>query len=284
MENQNGSGKSATPFIIIGLIFLATIAGIWWISQSGAPGKTTDQNVNNGGNNESQTQQAIDTYAKASAGASPEHFKGSQSATVLVEEFADFQCPACKDMHKTVNEINAAYGSQIKFVFRNYPLIQTHPKAYDAAVAAEAAGLQGKFWEMQNLLFTNQEKWSFEPNHRNIFAEYAKTIGLDVDKFSQDSLGITAKSRVDADMQRGNEVGIRSTPTIFVNGKPIAFEQSTVEGIKAAIDAELKKSAPVADDKKPVAEGNNNANSGDQKKEEKSSDDGSNSEANTEKK
>lgn len=277
MENQKESGKSATPFVIIGLIFLATIAGIWWISQSGAPAEATDQNTNTGGNTQSLTQQALDTYAKAPAGASPEHFKGSPTSTVLVEEFADFQCPACKDIHKTVNEINAAYGSRIKFVFRNYPLIQVHPKAYDAAVAAEAAGLQGKFWEMQNLLFTNQENWSMETNHRKVFEEYAKTLALDVDKFTQDSLGITAKSRVDADMQRGNGVGIRSTPTIFVNGKPLAFEQSTIEGIKAAIDAELEKTAPAAEEKKPDSEGNNNTGSGDQKKDEKASDNGSNS-------
>ncbi|MEZ5346397.1 MAG: thioredoxin domain-containing protein [Pyrinomonadaceae bacterium] len=277
MENENKSGKSAAPFIIIGLIILATIAGIWWISQSGAPGGETNTN------SAESTPRTEDTYAKAPAGAVPEHFKGSQTATVVVEEFADFQCPACRDMHKTVNEINAAYGSQIKFVFRNYPLIQTHPKAYDAAVAAEAAGLQGKFWEMQNLLFTNQEKWSTEPNHRSIFAEYAKTIGLDMDKFSQDSLGINAKSRVDADMQRGNGVGIRSTPTIFVNGKPLAFEQSTVEGIKAAIDAELKRTAPKTEENSDAA-GNNNAGSGDEKKDEPSAGNTSNSESNSEKK
>ncbi|MCB1025010.1 MAG: thioredoxin domain-containing protein, partial [Acidobacteria bacterium] len=242
--------------------------------------ETTDQNTNSA----SQTDQSADTYAKAPAGAVPEHYKGSPTSSVLVEEFADFQCPACAEMHKVVNEINAAYGSRIKFVFRNYPLIQVHPKAYDAAVAAEAAGLQGKFWEMQNMLFTNQQTWSTDPNHRKIFEEYAKTIGLDVEKFTNDSLGLNAKSRVDADMQRGNGVGIRSTPTIFVNGKSLTFEQSTVEGIKAAVDAELKKSGAESAEEKPEAEGNNNAAPGDQKKDEKPSEGESNSESNTEKK
>ncbi len=244
------TGKGATPFLIIGLIFLATIAGIWWISKSGNTPTATNQNTS--GNTVAQQ---TNKYSNAPAGATPEMFKGSQSAIVLVEEFADFQCGACAAKHSVFNEISAEYGSRIKFVFRNYPLIGTHPKAYDAAVAVEAAGLQNKFWEMQNLLFANQQTWSGNPTHRNAFKEYAKKIGIDVEKFTNDSLGIVAKNRVDADMKRGNAIGLQSTPSVYVNGKSVPFEQMTVAGLKQAIDAEFKRLEP-AKEVQPKSEEN----------------------------
>lgn len=243
---ENEGGSSITPFLIIGLILLATIAGIWWISQSGASSETA--NSNSAENSNSANQSSGDVYAKAPPGASPSHFKGGESATVLVEEFADFQCGACAQKHPVFNELMSEYGNKIKFVFRNYPL-PMHNKAYEAAVAAEAAGLQGKFWEMQNLLFANQQKWIADSGHRRLFDEYAKTIGIDVEKFNNDFLGVAAKTRVDADMKRGNGVGLKSTPTLFVNGKSIAYELMTLEGLKPIIDAELKKSESGDDDK-----------------------------------
>ncbi len=252
------TSSSATPMIIIGLIFLATIAGIWWISQSGGETETAAPNANSSGTSE-QNQQAVNLYANAPPGASPEWFKGSPNANVVIEEFADFQCGACAEKHSVFNELNAIYGSKIKFVFRNYPLITQHQKAYDAAVAVEAAGMQGKFWEMQNLLFQNQQTWSSDTNHRKLFEGYAQTIGLDVDKFTADSLGLITKNRVDADMQRGNGLAIRSTPSVFINGKPWPFEQMTVEGMKSAIDAELKRLSPETEepkaDDKPQSDG-----------------------------
>ncbi len=230
--------SSATPFLIIGIIAIVTIGGIWMISQSGNSSADDNQNKTATGNTPNRQTNA---YANAPAGASPEKFKGSQSASVVVEEFADFQCGACAAKHSVFNETVSNYGNKIKFVFRNYPLIGTHPKAYDAAVALEAAGLQNKFWEMQNLLFANQQTWSSDPNHRSVFKGYAKTIGIDEEKFTNDSLGIVAKNRVDADMKRGNALSLRSTPTVFVNGKSVPFEQMTIDGLKRVIDAELKR-------------------------------------------
>lgn len=252
---ENEGGSSFAPILIIGLILLATIAGIWWISQSGSTTGTDTANANKTDNANGANQSAADLYAKAPQGATPEHFKGDASATVLVEEFADFQCAACAQKHSVFNELMSEYGGKIKFVFRNYPL-PMHNKAYEAAVASEAAGLQGKFWEMQNLLFSNQQKWVSDAGHRKLFDEYAKTIGIDVEKFNNDFLGINAKTRVDADMKRGNALSLQSTPSLFVNGKSIAFEQMTLDALKPIIDAELKKSEPAeektsgTDDKK----------------------------------
>ncbi len=240
---ENEGGSSIAPIAIIGLILLATIGGIWWISQSGAKSGTENANANMTNNGNTANQSAAAAYAKAPQGATPEHFKGGANATVLVEEYADFQCGACAGKHAVFNELMSEYGNKIKFVFRNYPL-PMHNKAYEAAVASEAAGLQGKFWEMQNLLFTNQQKWVADSGHRKLFDEYAKTIGIDVEKFNNDFLGINAKTRVDADMKRGNALSLQSTPSLFVNGKPVIFEQMTLEALKPIIDAELKKSEP----------------------------------------
>ena len=245
VAKETGSSNPA-PIVIIGLIILATIVGIWWISQSGAKKGVSNTNSSNG--QTAQTQQPKSNYSTAPAGASPERFKGSQNASVVIEEFADFQCGACAQKHSVFNEINSAYGSKVKFVFRHYPLIRQHPKAYDAAVASEAAGFQNKFWEMQNLIFANQLKWINDPNHRKAFEGYAKTLNLDVEKFTTDSLGLNAKNRVDADMRRGNALALSSTPTLFINGKPVSYEQMTVPGIKAVVDGELARMAPKKDE------------------------------------
>ena len=247
---ENEGGSSIAPIIIIGLILLATIAGIWFISQSGE--KSGTANANKADNSNSAAQSAADVYAKAPLGASPAHYKGGANATVLVEEYADFQCGACAGKHSVFNELMSEYGNKIKFVFRNYPL-PMHPKAYEAAVASEAAGLQGKFWEMQNLLFSNQQKWVADAGHRKLFDEYAKTVGIDVEKFNNDFLGINAKTRVDADMKRGNALSLQSTPSLFINGKPIAFELMTLEALKPVIDAELKKTES-PDEEEPQAD------------------------------
>ena len=238
-ENKTGEKKSSAPFLIIGAIALATIFGIYVVSQSGkkADPAPSDSNVNA----VDAGKAARDNYAKAPGGATPANMLGSESAAVVVEEFADFQCPTCGVVHPKIKEVISQYGSQIKFVFRNYPLTQIHPNAYDAAVASEAAGAQGKFWQMQDMIFKNQPTWSTQPNARPTFKDYAEKIGLDAERFESDSLSMTAKSRVDADMERGRALNITSTPTILVNGVPIPFPQLEVEAMKKIIDAEIER-------------------------------------------
>ena len=167
---------------------------------------------------------------------------GSQNSPVTVEEFADFQCPTCGAKHPLMKEIISTYGSRIKFIFRDFPLqIPAHDKAYNAAVAAEAAGLQGKFWEMQNQLFSNQQAWTANPDYNKIWEGYAEKIGLDVEKFKNDIAGLSAKARVDADLARGRALNVSSTPSVFINGMLVPFEQMTSEGMRQIIDGELEK-------------------------------------------
>ena len=167
---------------------------------------------------------------------------GSPTASVTLEEFADFQCGACASVHPVVKEIQSTYGSRIRVVFRNYPL-PMHDKGYDAAVVAEAAGLQGKFWAMQDQLFSNQQNWATAPNYKELWAGYAEKIGLDIQKFQSDVAGIAAKSRVDQDIVRAKAMGVSSTPTVYLNGQSIPYTDVNVQALRRIIDAELQRTA-----------------------------------------
>jgi len=237
-KNSNNSNNSSLPLVIIGLVLIAAIGGGWWLyNKNSTSSKSGNTAVANRAANTART-----PPPNAPIGAQPPNLLGSPNAVVTVEEFADFQCPTCGVMHPKMKELTSIYGSRIKFIFRNYPLaIPAHDKAYDAAVAAEAAGLQGRFWDMQNLLFTNQAAWSSNPDYRKVWEEYASKIGLDVEKFKNDMAGLNAKSRVDADLQRGRALNLSSTPSIFINGVSIPFEQMNIETMRQIIDAELQK-------------------------------------------
>ena len=198
--------------------------------------------TNNNKSTNSSSKSAAELYSKALPGAVPPESLGAPNAPVTLEEFADFQCPTCAAMHPKVQELRAAYGDRLRIIYRNFPLkIPAHDKNYEAAVAAEAAGLQGKFWDMQNLLFTNQQTWSIAPTYRQIFEDYAQKLGLDVEKFKTDMAGLVTKNRVDADLQRANSLGLNSTPSFFINGNPVKLDDLNVEGMKRMIDAELQK-------------------------------------------
>lgn len=183
---------------------------------------------------------ALETYKNAPPGAQPPNMLGSATATVTVEEFADFQCPSCAQVHGMMKNIQSNYGNRIKFIYRHFPLSQLHKNAYDASLAAEAAGQQNRFWDMQNQLFTNQQAWSTSAEVRPIFVDYAQKMGLDVQKFQSDMLAMSTKLRVDADIKRGNALNLNSTPSVFINGKSVAFQQLNVEALRALIDAELQ--------------------------------------------
>lgn len=239
--------KSNAPMLIIGVVLMiAVIGGLWYFQQSRAktPGST---DTNSNGTPKPQSTQSNTIPPTALPGANPPNSFGSPSAQVVLEEFADFQCPQCGAKHPVFNEIKSMYGSRIYFVFRENPLnIPAHDKSYEAAVAAEAAGMQGKFWDMQNMLFSNQQAWTAAPTYKQIWKDYASKIGLNTDRWESDMAGIAAKGRVDSDLQRSKSIGVNSTPTLYLNGKAFPFEKMTVDGLKAAIDEELQKGSKPA--------------------------------------
>lgn len=240
MADKTEKPKSNAPLLIIGAVLIAALLGGWYFFSSS---KTTS-NANTTRNTNTPRPQTS-SLASAPKGADPPNQIGPPNAAVTIEEFADFQCPQCAAAHPILSDIKSAYSGRIRFIFRNLPLaIPAHDKAYNAAVAAEAAGMQGKFWQMQDLLFQNQKTWSADPNYRNLWKEYATRIGLNVDKWETDMAGLGAKTRVNADMERARAAGVNSTPTLFVNGVEIPFVQMTGASLRQIIDAELAKAAP----------------------------------------
>jgi protein-disulfide isomerase len=179
---------------------------------------------------------------------------------VTLEEFGDFQCPTCGLLHPVLKDMEKEFGSQIRVIFREFPLAQTHQHAIAAARAAEAAGLQGKFWDMYNLLFTNQQQWSNDPNYKQTFKGYAEKIGLDVDKWETDMVGMAARGRVQADMDRGKALQIGSTPTIYINGKAVPYPDMNVATMQKLIEEELKAAQAPQQSAPAAAASSNNSN------------------------
>lgn len=229
--------SSGVPLIIIGAVLAAAVVGGYFYYNSTKTPPEPPGNV--ASNNNSRAKQST----TAPLGATPPNLMGSTTANVTIEEFADFQCGACASVHPVLKEIQSTYGSRIRFIFRNFPLaIPAHDKAYEAAVAVEAVGMQDrtKFWAMQNLLFENQQAWTASPNYRQIWEGYVQQIGLDVEKFKTDAAGRDAKARVDADLARGRGMSVDSTPTLLVNGKNIPLQSITVSNLRQVIDAEIQ--------------------------------------------
>lgn len=238
MSKNQQKNSSSTPLIFIGVVLAIAVIGGYWLYNTSAPANTIPVISNSAAANNNTPNLAANAPAGAPLGV---NVAGSATAVVTVEEFADYQCGSCAQAHPILKEIKSIYGSRIKFIFRHYPL-PGHDKSYDASVATEAAGLQGpaKFWQFQDLLFQNQHVWSRDPNFREIWLGYAKQIGLDVEKFKADMAGVGTKSRVDQDLQRGRGLGVSSTPTVFINDKPVHFQQINVAALRQLIDTELQ--------------------------------------------
>lgn len=169
-----------------------------------------------------------------------QHVIGQGTSGVTLVEYGDYECPFCEQYYPTVKSIQTEYGDKIKFQFRNFPLTNLHRNAFAAARAAEAAALQGKFWEMHDALYdpSNYQQWSSASNPNTLFEAYAGQLGLNVAKYKTDFASDTVNSAINADMAEGNRLGITGTPTFFLNGKKteIANDQKAFEKvINAAI-------------------------------------------------
>jgi protein-disulfide isomerase len=158
--------------------------------------------------------------------------KGAQTAKVTLVEFSDFQCPFCKRVGPTLEQIEKTYGDKVRIAFKHLPL-PMHPQAESAARAAEAAHRQGKFWEMHDKLFADQQGLS-----EAAYEKHAKELGLDLERFKKDYASPEVKARVDADMREANQLGVNGTPGFFVNGRFLSGAQP-FEAFKTLIDQEL---------------------------------------------
>lgn len=159
--------------------------------------------------------------------------KGNPNAKVYLVEFSDFQCPACKSFKPTVDSIFIKYKDKLVFGYRHFPLSQ-HLFAQKAAQTAEAAGEQGKFWEMYDYLFTNQSNFSDQ-----FFSEAATNVGLDKSKFDKDIDSEAIKNKITKDISVGQKLGVDSTPTFFLNGKKLTL--FSFDDLLKAVDEAVNK-------------------------------------------
>lgn len=169
--------------------------------------------------------------ATADSGNIADHVEGNRDGKVMIVEYGDFQCPSCGGAYPNIKTLMAEYGDRVGLVFRNFPLTSIHPNAKVAAAAAEAAGLQGKYWEMHDLLYTNQNSWKDlgTGQRTDAFVGFANQLNLDATKFTSDLSNADITKKINFDMELGKANSVSATPTFFVNGEKL--DDATAGGI-----------------------------------------------------
>jgi protein-disulfide isomerase len=160
------------------------------------------------------------------------HLRGPESAKVTLVEFGDYQCPSCKAFHPLVQELLSRYPQQVRLEFHHYPLVSIHGNAMAASLAVEAAGEQGKYWEMHDLIFETQEQWSKNPNPEPDFLALAGRLGLNQNQFMQSMRSPQLQDRVLQDVVRAREANVEAVPTFFIDGQ----KQNIPLSISAFVD------------------------------------------------
>ena len=169
----------------------------------------------------SQQSTETKTYEESLLVGENPHVEGAAEPKVTIVEFGDFQCPACSASHPITKQVLGQYGDSVKFVFRHFPL-EMHDHAFDAARAAEAAGAQGKFWEMHDKLYENQEDWAEKDDYLAKFEVYAKDIGLNLDEYKKAMADKPYDPIISKGLTDGTAAGVNATPTFFINGQKMA--------------------------------------------------------------
>ncbi|HEU5187567.1 MAG TPA: thioredoxin domain-containing protein [Candidatus Saccharimonadales bacterium] len=195
-----------TKWIIFGVIIVAIFGGIIFLNRTNTP--------------EFKGNPAkIITDAPIA-----DHYTGPEDQKVVLIEYGDFQCPACSKIYPTVEELKAKYKGKLTFIFRNRPLTNIHPNALAASTVAEAAGLQGKFFPMYDLLYQNQSAWSSAStaDRGAIFEGFASQLGLDLDKYRADLKSADIVTKIGRDRSTATTHGANSTPTFVLNGQKMS--------------------------------------------------------------
>jgi protein-disulfide isomerase len=221
---------SKKAWIIFGVIVVAFLGGLIYFSSKN---KIDVSNVNTN---------AIST-ANPNNGNIADHVFGKADSKVILVEYGDYQCPGCGSAYPLVKKLTEKYKGQLAFVFRNFPIASKHPNARAAASAAEAAGLQGKFWEMHDLLYDNQASWeNLNSTDRGpFFVDYAKQLGLDEAKFKKDMESANVSQKINYDQAVGKEAGADATPTFILNGKKFSTDDwSTEQKFEDLLKKEMK--------------------------------------------
>ena len=171
-----------------------------------------------------------------------DHVRGSRKSKVVLIEVGDFQCPSCASYYPTVKQLEEKYSDKVTFVFRHYPIIGIHPNAFAAARAAEAAGKQGKFFEMHDKLYETQSLWGLvSTNQQGLFEGYAKELNLNIDQFKTDYASEAVASRINRDVASAQQLGITGTPSFMLNGKKITTPANSIDAFSTVLDDALRQ-------------------------------------------
>jgi protein-disulfide isomerase len=186
------------------------------------------------------------TTSAPETGSGEIHSVGSATAGLTLEEFGDFQCPPCGLLSAPLNQLVQEFQPHLRLVYRNFPL-PVHLHAREAALAAEAAGLQGKFWEMHDLLYREQAVWSKATNVQFLFNTYANLIGIDAKRFAVDAASERTKELVEKDESRGKSLEVKNTPTLFLNGTAVDPKDLSPATLRGLVAAAVKKKIETSD-------------------------------------
>jgi protein-disulfide isomerase len=211
--------KRYLPFAIIAAVLLMAILAGALMYQSSAP----------------QTS----TAPPPTPGADTPTAQDKRAGTIMLEEFGDYQCPPCGNLHPVLKTIKEEFGDRIQFVFHHFPLMQIHPHALAASQAAVAAGFQWRFWEMHDLIYKNQSAWSSATDAQPFFLSYARQLGIDVSRFMNDAANPRTIAIIQSDLQRGQTLGVNSTPTVFIDGREVPFKNLTLDNLRNEIRSRL---------------------------------------------
>lgn len=161
-----------------------------------------------------------------------DHQTGNFKSRLTLVEYGDYQCPYCRHAHPMVQRLLRELGGELKFVFRHFPLKEIHPQAGTAALSAEAAAQQGKFWQMHDLLFENQDQF----NKKSIFLDLAEELGLNLGKFIIDRRDEDIANKVEKDFHSGIYSGVNRTPTFFLNESKVYTYDGTYESLASSVE------------------------------------------------
>jgi len=229
--------KENSLFIIALVLIFVAVAGVWFLSKQ-----------------KTKSHESEDI-------ASVSHIKGNPNAEAKLVEYSDLECPACASFHVLLKPLLEKLGDNISFEYKHFPLTSLHPKAISAAIAAEAAGKQGKFFEFHDWLFENRSEWIDSKNTEVVFVKQAEKLGLDTVKFKADLKAKSTREKVLADRDEALKLKLNGTPSFFLNGEKMEFKtldefvRQIAEAIGVSSDDLL-----VTEPKAESEEGKNKAN------------------------
>lgn len=222
------SSSIRNKLAVVGAIVALALGAFWLIYRGGS----------------SRTPQETPVVGSPAEVGPGDNVKGPDNALVTLVEYGDYQCPACANYDPIVSQIAEEFSSDLKVVYRHFPIRSIHRHAQIAAQAAQAAADQGYFWEYSKLLYEKQDEWTKARDPRGLFKEYANELTMNVEQFDSYMNSDEAKKKVNADYDSGVAAGVDSTPTFFINGQKVVPNPQGIEPFRQLIQKAIDQNKP----------------------------------------